>query len=264
MARITLRFYEELSDHLAPERRKVPFAYRLCDGRTVGELLRELGVPCDAVELVLANGESVDFTYTVRDGDRISVYPVFESLDVSPVLRVRPHPLRRPRFVIAEPELRGLAACLRLCSFDVIDWKEEGSGTAEPGNSPRIRLSRNPAAGRGWAHFYHVRAAYPRRQLGEVLNRLDLWNAVKPAGRCPRCNLVLHQDVTKPGERVPQGAEPRIGVCPGCRRRYEAGRYERWFRSLARCNGHRDGPDDIVARRQRDAQREHDLRHSRR
>lgn len=82
--RITLRFYEELNDHLTSERRKVPFAYRFCDGRTVAELLRELGVPCDAVELVLANGESVDFTYSVRDGDRISVYPVFESLTCRP------------------------------------------------------------------------------------------------------------------------------------------------------------------------------------
>lgn len=258
MARITLRFYEELSDHLTPERRKVPFAYRFCDGRTVAELLRELGVPCDAVELVLANGESVDFTYTVRDGDRISVYPVFESLDVSPVLRVRLYPLRHPCFMIVEPELRGLAACLRLCGFDVVNRKEEGTGTAEPGSPPRIRLSRDPAAGSGKTHFYHVRTAYPRRQLVEVLNRLDLWRAVKPAGRCPRCNLVLQQDVPKPGNRVPQDTEPRIGVCPRCHRRYEVERYERLLRSLARRNGHRDEPDGIAVRRQRDAQREHD------
>ena len=48
------------------------------------------------VELILVNGVSVGFSHPVRDGDRISVYPKFEALDVSPLLRIRERPLRTP------------------------------------------------------------------------------------------------------------------------------------------------------------------------
>ena len=50
------------------------------------ELVEEL----PEVDVILVNGESVDFTHIVCNGDCISVYPVFESLDIIPVLRRRP------------------------------------------------------------------------------------------------------------------------------------------------------------------------------
>ena len=71
------------------------------------------------VDLLLVNGESVDFAYPVRDGDRISVYPVFESLDIAAVTRVRPEPLRELRFVL-DVHLGRLAAYLRLAGFDTV------------------------------------------------------------------------------------------------------------------------------------------------
>lgn len=36
----------------------------------------------------------VDFSYHVKNGDRISVYPEFETMDISPLVRLRPQPLR--------------------------------------------------------------------------------------------------------------------------------------------------------------------------
>jgi hypothetical protein len=59
-----------------------------------------MGVPHTEVDLILVNGESVDFAYRVRDGDRISVYPVFEALDIAAVTRLRPEPLREVRSVL--------------------------------------------------------------------------------------------------------------------------------------------------------------------
>ena len=53
--------------------------------RTVLELL---AVPATDVDLIIANGESVSFTYAVQQGDRISVYPVFRSIDVSPLKKL--------------------------------------------------------------------------------------------------------------------------------------------------------------------------------
>ena len=52
-----------------------------------------MGVPSDEVDLILVNGESVPFDYIIGEGDRISIYPIFESLDISSVTRLRDKPL---------------------------------------------------------------------------------------------------------------------------------------------------------------------------
>ena len=94
------RFYAELNDFLPAERRQrtLPCPFELSG--SVKDMIESLGVPHTEVDLILANGRSVDFAYLVQDGDYISVYPVFESIDISPVLRVRPEPLRETAFVL--------------------------------------------------------------------------------------------------------------------------------------------------------------------
>jgi hypothetical protein len=114
-----MRFYEELNDFLAPPLRHIEFI-RDFDRRTsVKDLIESLGVPHTEVELILVNGVSVDFSRIVEDGDRISVYPMFESLDVTPIIRLRDRPLRSPRF-IADCNLGRLARYLRLLGFDCL------------------------------------------------------------------------------------------------------------------------------------------------
>ncbi|HDH87561.1 MAG TPA: hypothetical protein ENF36_05890, partial [Desulfobacteraceae bacterium] len=52
-----------------------------------------LGVPPEEVDLVLVNSESVPFDHIILEGDKISIYPIFESLDISSVTRLRDKPL---------------------------------------------------------------------------------------------------------------------------------------------------------------------------
>lgn len=47
------------------------------------------------------------------------MYPVFESLDISSVLRLRPQPLREAKFVL-DVHLGRLAAFLRILGFDAL------------------------------------------------------------------------------------------------------------------------------------------------
>src|SRR5271157_1471134 len=119
MKQASLRFYAELNDFLPPERRATDIPCPFHVSPAVRDLIESLGVPHTEVDLILANGESVDFDYPVRDGDRISVYPVFESLDIAPLARVRPEPLRHPRFVV-DVHLGRLAASLRMLGFDAL------------------------------------------------------------------------------------------------------------------------------------------------
>src|SRR5262249_31383318 len=125
MNRACFRFYAELNDFLPPGRRGVTFTYSFEGSPSIKDLIEALGVPHTEVDLILVNGESVDFAYRVREGDRISVYPVFESLDITPLLRVRPRPLRETRFVL-DTHLGRLAAYLRLLGFDTLYRNDAG------------------------------------------------------------------------------------------------------------------------------------------
>lgn len=180
---IHLRLYEELNDFLPPERRKCRFTCRLPEGADVGKLLEELGVPRDCVELVLVNGEPADFSDLLKSGDFVGVYPVFESLDVSSLVRLREKSLRSTRFLVGSGLFR-LAGYLRLLDFDALDaraWSLERIVRACR-DERKILLSRDPALMdyAELARRYLVRETAPKRQLVEVLRRFDLIECVDP------------------------------------------------------------------------------------
>ncbi|MCA1760491.1 MAG: Mut7-C ubiquitin/RNAse domain-containing protein, partial [Bacteroidales bacterium] len=115
----SFRFYEELNDHLPEAWRKKTFVYEFKGRPGIKNTIQAIGVPHGEVDLILVNGESVDFDYQLQGGEEISVYPQFESLDISPVIKLRPKPLRESRFVV-DVNLGKLALKLRLLGFDTL------------------------------------------------------------------------------------------------------------------------------------------------
>jgi len=111
------RFYEELNDFLPLDRRKKQFQYDYRDSPSVKDAVESIGVPHVEIDLIVANGKSVDFSYRLKNDDYISVYPVFESFNISPVTHLREKPLREIKFV-ADVHLGKLTKYLRLCGFD--------------------------------------------------------------------------------------------------------------------------------------------------
>lgn len=194
MAEVSLRFYEELNDFLVPALRRKIIVHP-CNRRTsVKDMIESFGVPHTEVDLILVNGESVDFSYIVRAGDRISVYPVFEGMDIDPVNRLRPEPLRTPRFVV-DVNLGRLARYLRLLGFDCsYDNRFDDAEVARISvGERRTVLTRDRALlqQKIITHGYFVRADQPVEQVREVLARLDLYRLIRPFTRCTRCNGVL-------------------------------------------------------------------------
>lgn len=183
-----IRFYEELNDYLPPDRRKAEFDIPLRPGDTVEGLLRRLGVPSEVVDLVLVEGESCGLTRRLGSGERVSVYPVFESFDISPLSRIRSAPLRSVRF-LAPPGLRALARALRLMGFDcaTADSTPPELLPARAERESKILLTEGtgPAA---HPRAIRLRKAKPLRQLLQVLTRLDLARSLEPLTRCLRCN----------------------------------------------------------------------------
>ena len=230
MSRVQLRFYEELNDFLAPPLRKVDIPHAYDRRASVKDVIESFGVPHTEVDIILVNGQSVDFSYIVQDGDRVSVYPMFESLDVSPLLRLRPAPLRSPAFVL-DTNLGRLARYLRLLGFDCLyqnDYDDETVATIAD-REQRTVLTRDRALlqRRIITRGYFVRAVRPRLQVKEVLARFDLYRLVSPFKRCTRCNGVL-QAVDK--QAIEERLEPKTRKyfdsfmrCPDCGQIYWQG-----------------------------------------
>jgi uncharacterized protein with PIN domain/sulfur carrier protein ThiS len=209
MSQVQLRFYEELNDFLSPAHRKVAFSHDFTRRTSVKDMIESFGVPHTEVDIILVNGNSVDFSYIVEDGDRISVYPVFESLDVPPLLRLRPAPLRTPAFIL-DTNLGRLARYLRLLGFDCLyqnDFDDDTVATTAD-REQRIVLTRDRALlqRKIITRGYFVREVRPRCQVKEVLSRFDLYRLVEPFSRCTRCNGNL-QAVDK--QSVEDRLEPR-------------------------------------------------------
>jgi uncharacterized protein len=235
------RFYAELNDFLAPERRGAINELAFFSGTAVKDAIESFGVPHSEVDLVLANGEPVDFAYRLSPGDRISVYPVFEAFDIAGVSCVRPAPLRVTRF-LADVHLGRLAAYLRMAGFDTQYDNTAGDRelAARSAAGHRILLTRDRELLKRTAvtHGYYVRATAPREQLAEVIGRFDLAGSLRPFERCLECNAPLAAaTAAEAAGRVPEGVLERhreFRMCPGCGRVYwEGSHFLRMQRLLA-------------------------------
>jgi len=192
--RIETRFYAELNDFLRPLDRGRPLVAEIASGTSVKDLVESLGVPHTEIDVILVNGISVDFAQQLADGDRVSVYPTFQSIDVTPITHLRPNALRTPRFVL-DVHLGRLARRLRLLGFDVL-WRNDVSDAELARLSAqqrRILLTRDRGLlkRREVTHGYFVRETARRRQVEEVLRRFDLFGSIQPFGRCLECNGLL-------------------------------------------------------------------------
>ncbi len=170
-----VRVYEELNEHLAPEHRKHSFRYELPGGATVSRLLDALQIPAWEIDLVLAGDTSVDFCHEILDGERISIFPVFEAFDISEVSELRGQPLRDTRFV-TDSSLRELAFYLRLAGFDTevgaFELHPELLTRAEKERRILLTLESGPP---GFPRVLRLRPNHPRAQFHDVLSRLDLY-----------------------------------------------------------------------------------------
>lgn len=234
MVMATFRFYEELNDFLPAERRRLEFSVPCAEEATTKHMIEALGVPHTEVELILVNGESVSFDQRLQEGDRVAVYPKFETLDVTPLLRVREQPLRTPRFV-ADAHLGALARLLRMAGFDTLyDNHYQDREIADiGGREGRIVLTRDRELLklRSITHGCYVHAVKPVKQFLEIMDRLDLARSTRPFSLCLVCNAPLRAiDKAAVLERLPpsvRDSHERFTTCDTCHRVFWEGSHWR-------------------------------------
>lgn len=235
MKEVIFRFYEELNDFLPENRKKVSFSFIFRGKPAVKDAVEAIGVPHVEVDLILVNGKSVGFDYTLQDNDYVSVYPVFETLDLSNVSHLRGKPLREIRFVL-DVHLGKLARYLRVFGIDTLyrndyeDMEIISISIAEH----RVILTRDLGLlkVKTVTHGYYVRSQFPKVQLTEVLKHFDLYHSLNPFSRCGKCNeklmMVPKDEIVNQLEPLTRQYFDEFYRCLGCGTIYwEGSHYER-------------------------------------
>ena len=238
--RAEFRFYEELNDFLPEDKKKSLFSYEFMGKPTIKDAVESLGVPHTEIDLILVNRKSVTFTYHLQDMDTVSVYPVFESMDISQITHLRVRPLRVPKF-IADVHLGKLAKYLRMLGLDtVFENNYAGSDIVTLSKKERRAiLTRNASLlkNKSVTHGYWIRTQEPEEQITEVILRFDLHANIKPLCRCIVCNGLI-QKTTK--ESVINKLPPKTRLyfdefyqCASCAKIYWKGsHYDKMMRFI--------------------------------
>jgi uncharacterized protein with PIN domain len=237
----TFRFYASLNDFLPTQRRQKSFPYRFKGKPSIKDTIEAIGVPHPEVELILKNGEAVDFSEPVKEGDHWSIYPHFSSLEISHQ-RLRPR-LTITRFVV-DVHLGKLATHMRLLGFDTL--YENNYSDPELASlshqQERILLTRDIGLLKRSVitYGYWVRNQDPQLQLQEVLNRFALFSFISPFTRCVRCNgltiSVNKGDIQEQLEPLTKKYYHEFYQCTDCHQIYWKGSHyaklKRWIEKI--------------------------------
>jgi uncharacterized protein with PIN domain len=247
------RFYAELNDFLCAERKHKPFFYSFNGTPSVKDVIEAIGVPHTEVDLIIVNGVSVGFEHLLQQDNTVSVYPVFESLDITPAIKLRAKPLRKTKFII-DVNLGKLASMLRMLGFDTA--YQNNATNAEiittSINEKRIILTRDQdlLKNKTVTHGYWVRATDPKQQIQEIIHRFDLRSQFKPFKRCMVCNgIIKHVDKNDIKNQVPEKTKryfEQFYRCSNCGKIYWKGSHykkmEKVINDLIRTTENADNP----------------------
>jgi uncharacterized protein len=227
---VLVRVYGELNDFLPVACRQATLVCAFKSNASLKDLVEALGVPHPEIDLIVVNGQPVNFAYGVRDGDRVAVFPPFRTLDLDDIPRLGPPPEAESRFV-ADVHLGRLTAYLRLAGFDTKyrnDYRDREI-VAISAAEERTLLTRDVGVLKHCSvtRGYFLRQTQPARQLVEMLRYFDLASHAAPFTRCLRCNSPLS---AVPKDRVEHLLPPRtreqyheFARCPTCLRVYWRG-----------------------------------------
>lgn len=224
---IRVTFHGDLSFFL---KSKTPRIERQLSERTsIKDVIEACGVPHTEVDLILVNGEPVDFSAILAQDGVVDVHPPNET--PSPVSAEDRLQVRNIEKFVADGHLGKLVRDLRLLGIDVTcDLEAEDRQlvrTASDEDRALLTRDRRLLMHAAVRHGYYLRSQNPLEQTVEVLRRFNPGSSLTPFSRCLRCNAVL--EPAKKAEVVDQ-LEPltkiyyeRFRRCRGCGQVYWSG-----------------------------------------
>lgn len=190
----SFQFFGCLQDLIARPHEDGRVLYHFVDQPAVKDAIEALGIPHTEVDIIIAAGRSVDFSWPLQSGARVAVYPFGWPVCIAPLIRLVPPVPDEPRFIL-DVHLGKLARRLRLLGFDCRYRNDYDDDQIVPIAlaEERIILTRD----RGLLKRKQVRSGClvnsgrPEEQLRAVASRYALAGRMRPLSRCPTCNGVL-------------------------------------------------------------------------
>ena len=200
----------------------------LTEKTSVKDVIESCGVPHPEVDLILVNGQPVDFGHTVEGDANIEAFPVGHQNTQCKEQHLQTH--FDKRFVV-DGHLGRLARNLRLLGFDA---------AYDPQAHDRQLLDRMKSENRALLtrdrrllmhaivqHGYCPRSQNPDEQTIEVIRRFHLLKSIAPFTRCLRCNAPLEKvakdDVIEKLEPLTKIYYEQFRRCTGCGQIYWPG-----------------------------------------
>jgi len=223
---VVLSFHGDLGFFVQPKERYKPITRTLTHKTSIKDLIESCGVPHPEVDLIVVNGQPVDFSFQVETDATFDIHPI--SAQPFPTFRLQE---RDVRAFVADGHLGKLARDLRLLGIDVSYHQNPADREllAMMAQENRALLTRDRPLlmHRVVRTGYYPRSQCPIEQTVEVVRRFCLVQALAPFDRCLRCNGVL-SSVSK--ETIIDQLEPLTRFyyddfqgCPKCGQRYWRG-----------------------------------------
>jgi uncharacterized protein with PIN domain len=225
---VRLNLHGDLDFFLRPEVRGRTIERSLGEKTSVKDVIESCGVPHPEVDLIIIDGEPVDFDHPIAGDANVEVYPVGTR---STQFREKRLQVSKHSVFVADGHLGKLARDLRLLGFDVAyDQQVEDRQlltTMERENRALLTRDRRLLMHAIVKTGYCPRSQNADEQTVEVIRRFDLLDSMAPFTRCLRCNAPL-QMVSK--AEIVERLEPLTKIyyekfrrCTRCGQIYWAG-----------------------------------------
>jgi uncharacterized protein with PIN domain len=172
------------------KQRERPIKRVLAHKTSVKDMIESCGVPHPEVDLIVCNGQPVDFSFQLQTDAALDVHPISTAL--FPTFRLQE---RGVGAFVADGHLGKLARELRLLGVDV-SYRQDANdrqllATMVKENRALITRDRPLLMHRVVRTGYSPRSQDPIEQTLEVIRRFELAQTLTPFVRCLRCNGLL-------------------------------------------------------------------------
>ena len=187
---VVVTFYGDLGFLVKNKDRLQPVRRVLTHKTTVKDVIESFGLPHPEVDLIVFNGQPVDFSFHLEADSALDVYPI--STNLFPSFRLQ---ARDVRAFVADGHLGKLTRDLRLLGIDVSYYRDANDrellATMVQENRALLTRDRPLLMHRAVKTGYFPRSQDPMEQTVEVIRRFGLARALAPFVRCLRCNGLL-------------------------------------------------------------------------
>jgi uncharacterized protein len=188
---IRLTFHNDLSFFLKSKTSRIE--RQLSERTSIKDVIEACGVPHTEVDLILVNGEPVDFAAILAQDGVVDVYPPNQTR--SPLFPEDRLQVRHIEKFVADGHLGKLVRDLRLLGIDVtydpVAEDRQLVRTASDEDRALLTRDRRLLMHATVRHGYYLRSQDPLEQTVEVLRRFNLSPSLTPFSRCLRCNALL-------------------------------------------------------------------------